>query len=485
MPDLNGPGPDPSEKRPFIREKIARPPMTRRQLMKRMAAFVFIAALGGGAAGASFAVMRPLAEKYLVEKPTEGSIPVTIPKDDPESLAGEVSTSPGESLSSQADPGGAETESESVPEGVTDGSEETPETEILETETPEEETEEETQEETEPVEDIVESVLEKWEYSVRDLETLYGSLRALVREADKGIVEVHSLKQETDWFDNPVETAGLYAGAVIAVTEQELLILTPEDAVENADSIKVTFEDGTEADGAIKGADGISGLAIVSVDMGQLKESTLTAVTVLKLGNSYSVKQGDLVAALGAPAGIVHSSAYGSVSYVARNVQVADGASRLLYADIRSDARSGTFLVNMAGEVIGWVTDLYAEEDRPDVTVAMAISDYKSVLEKMSNGYAPPYMGIYGQEVSSSMAEQGIPQGVYVTECVPDGPAYNAGIQNGDIIVRVNDKEIVTIKDYQNLVETLNQGTAVTVVVQRKAIEEYKELEYQVTVGAR
>ena len=85
MPDINSPGQEPSEKRPFIREKIARPPMTRRQLIKRMAAFVFIAALGGAAAGASFAVMRPLAEKYLVEQPEEESVPVTIPKDEPES----------------------------------------------------------------------------------------------------------------------------------------------------------------------------------------------------------------------------------------------------------------------------------------------------------------------------------------------------------------------------------------------------------------
>ena len=49
-----------------------------------------------------------------------------------------------------------------------------------------------------------------------------------------------------------METAGLYAGVAIAVTDQELLILTPEAAVEHADSIKVTFANGTEADGTIK-----------------------------------------------------------------------------------------------------------------------------------------------------------------------------------------------------------------------------------------
>ena len=53
MPDINSPGQEPSEKRPFIREKIARPPMTRRQLIKRMAAFVFIGyeAAGGKISG--------------------------------------------------------------------------------------------------------------------------------------------------------------------------------------------------------------------------------------------------------------------------------------------------------------------------------------------------------------------------------------------------------------------------------------------------
>ena len=63
MPDMNQSEREPREKRQFIREKIARPPMTRKQLAGRMAALSFIAVLGGAAAGAGFAVARPLAEK--------------------------------------------------------------------------------------------------------------------------------------------------------------------------------------------------------------------------------------------------------------------------------------------------------------------------------------------------------------------------------------------------------------------------------------
>ncbi|MCI8516772.1 MAG: serine protease [Hungatella sp.] len=472
MPDLNSPEKEPRERRPFIREKIARPPMTRKQLAGRFLAWLFIAVLGGGAAGAAFAVVNPLAERYLATEPSEESVPVTIPKDDPPETS-VVETQPQEPTSSQEE-STEETSSGEVSEGES------------ETKTGSEPSEEsESESETEALEDVIQSVMETYEYSADDLDALYGILRSVAQEADRGIVEVHSVKQEMDWFDNPVETAGLFSGVVIASTEQELLILTPDEAVEHADSIKVTFGNGAQADGSIKQTDTISGMAIVSVPTSQMDEEALLTVAVLKLGNSYSVKRGDLVAALGAPAGVVHSSAYGSISYVVKNVQIADGITRLLYADIRSDARAGTFLVNLSGEVIGWVTDAYEEENKSGIAVAMAVSDYKSVLEKMSNGQPIPYLGIYGQEVSAAKVSEGVPPGIYVTECVLEGPAYTAGIQSGDIIVSIGGRDISTMKDYQNQLETLTKDAAVTIVVQRRGIDEYKELEYQVTAGAR
>ena len=442
--------------------------MTRRQLAGRILVWIFIAAVGGTAAGASFAVVGPLAERYLAETSTEESISVTIPKDDPP----DGQTTEAQSRPEDSAPDGSEEESDSDPETSpeSDGERVTESDEETETLSPEE---------------LVQSALETYEYTADDLSEIYGVLRKVVQEADRGIVEVHSVRQGTDWFDNPVETAGLYAGAVIASTDQELLILTMDRAVEQADSIKVTFQNGVQADGIIKQVDAISGMAIVSVPVEQMDEKVLLQVEVLKLGNSYSMRQGDVVIAMGAPAGIVHSSAYGSISYVARNVQVADGTARLLYADVESDARAGTFLVNMAGEVVGWATDEYEEEGKDGMTVAVSVSDYKSVLEKMSNGQPVPYLGIYGQEVSAAMLSENIPPGIYVTDCVLDGPAYAAGIQNGDIIVSVGGRDVFTIRDYQNQVETLSQDASVAVVVQRKGIDEYKELEYQVIVGAR
>ena len=168
-----------------------------------------------------------------------------------------------------------------------------------------------------------------------------------------------------------------------------------------------------------------------------------------------------------------------------RNVQTIDGTARVFYANTAFDAAAGTFLVNTSGELIGWATDKYTEKSGSMATV-VAISDYKGILELLSNGVTPPYFGVKGQDVSQAMEESGMPKGVYVTEAVADSPAYNAGIQPGDVITWMNSQEVGNMKDFQNQVERLHEGDAIKVAVQRNnGRDEYKEIEFDVTIGAR
>lgn len=438
MPDISGPDNKEPERSRFIREKIIKQPMAKKEVLKRALLLLLTAAIFGVVASVTFVVSKPIAQKYLTKEHASEGVSISIPKDEPES----------------------------VPQS-------------MEVDT------DETVNETEPIEDVLKTALEKYQYSADDISNLYSSLKALCLEADKGIVTVHSVKTQVDWFDNPVENSGLYAGAVIASANGELLILTPEGAVEEADSIKVAFSDGTEAAGEIKQTDKTSGMAIVSVPTSTLEPELLKSIKDIELGNSYSVKQGDLVIAIGSPAGMVHSTGYGFVSYVTRNVQVADSVTRIIYADLKSNAHTGTFLMNTSGQIIGWVTDQYKNDGSEDMTVAMAISDYKSVLEKLTNGIPAPYLGIKGQEVSSTMNDSGMPLGIYVVDCEIDSPAYSAGIQCGDIITKIGNQKLVTMKDYQMKLESLQKDESVTVTVQRNGRDEYKELEYQVTIGAR
>jgi S1-C subfamily serine protease len=90
-----------------------------------------------------------------------------------------------------------------------------------------------------------------------------------------------------------------------------------------------------------------------------------------------------------------------------------------------------------------------------------------------------------GIEVTEARRQEGLPLGVYVNTAFIDGPAYNAGIQSGDIITRLGMAELATMKDFQNCLDKLSSGDVVTVEIQRYGQNRYTPIEYEVTIGAR
>ena len=438
MSEIRDPEKKPEKKndRDFISEKIVRPAPSRKQVGTRMATAACAGVIFGVVSAVCFVLTRPILEQLSAgNRPTTSAI--SIPKDELES--------PVEAIENER---------------------------VAETE-------------TEPVEEMVQTALEKYRYTVDDLNSMLNSLRGKAQTADKSVVVVHSVQQNTDWFDNPVETTGLYAGMIIAKTSQELLVLTPEAAVEQADSIKVTLGNGNDVSGHMKQKDAISGQAIVSISVQDISATQLRDLEPIPLGNSYQVQQGDLIAAVGSPAGVVHSMDYGFVSYVVRSNPMVDQHCRMLYSNILADAGKGTFLVNTNGELVGWAQESDSPEASDRVTEVFGISDYKGVLEKLSNGQAVPCIGIVGQEVTDAQVENGLPAGIYVMNTVTDKPAYNAGIQNGDILTELAGEPVTSMKEYQAALDKMTCGQVVHVTVARNGRDTYTELEFDVTVGSR
>ena len=438
MSEIRDPEKKPEKKndRDFISEKIVRPAPSRKQVGTRMATAACAGVIFGVVSAVCFVLTRPILEQLSAgNRPTTSAI--SIPKDELES--------PVEAIENER---------------------------VAETE-------------TEPVEEMVQTALEKYRYTVDDLNSMLNSLRGKAQTADKSVVVVHSVQQNTDWFDNPVETTGLYAGMIIAKTSQELLVLTPEAAVEQADSIKVTLGNGNDVSGHMKQKDAISGQAIVSISVQDISATQLRDLEPIPLGNSYQVQQGDLIAAVGSPAGVVHSMDYGFVSYVVRSNPMVDQHCRMLYSNILTDAGKGTFLVNTDGELVGWAQEPDSPEASDRVTEVFGISDYKGVLEKLSNGQAVPCIGIVGQEVTGAQVENGLPAGIYVMNAVTDKPAYNAGIQNGDILTELAGEPVTSMKEYQAALDKMTCGQVVHVTVARNGRDTYTELEFDVTVGSR
>ena len=176
MPKVHEPPKEPGEKRNFITEKIVRPSWTKRRLAQCGLLLVLSAVLFGVIAAVSFAISYPWAVRQFGEPPPEESL-ISIPKDDPTE---------------------EETEAETARQ---------PETQAVSL----------------PFEDVVRTAISNYHYTVDDLNDMLGSLRIQVQKMSRGLVVVHSVQQETDWFDNPVETTTLYSGAIIAATSQELL----------------------------------------------------------------------------------------------------------------------------------------------------------------------------------------------------------------------------------------------------------------------
>ena len=438
MSEIRDPEKKPEKKndRDFISEKIVRPAPSWKQVGTRMATAACAGVIFGVVSAVCFVLTRPILEQLSAgNRPTTSAI--SIPKDELES--------PVEAIENER---------------------------VAETE-------------TEPVEEMVQTALEKYRYTVDDLNSMLNSLRGKAQTADKSVVVVHSVQQNTDWFDNPVETTGLYAGMIIAKTSQELLVLTPEAAVEQADSIKVTLGNGNDVSGHMKQKDAISGQAIVSISVQDISATQLRDLEPIPLGNSYQVQQGDLIAAVGSPAGVVHSMDYGFVSYVVRSNPMVDQHCRMLYSNILADAGKGTFLVNTNGELVGWAQESDSPEASDRVTEVFGISDYKGILEKLSNGQAVPCIGIVGQEVTDVQVENGLPAGIYVMNAVTDKPAYNAGIQNGDILTELAGEPVTSMKEYQAALDKMTCGQVVHVTVARNGRDTYTELEFDVTVGSR
>ena len=441
MPDNE----DREKKREFMRETIVKQPLSRREQVKRLVFYACGAAVFGAVAAVSFVLARPLAEKHLGPKEETETSSVQFAKD-------ELETLPAETAPEQQSP-------EDTPEKPDD---------------------------EERIQKAVENALKDYAVSPEHLNAFYGTLRTIGQRADKGIVTVRSGKEQQDLFGNPVESTGDYAGAVIARTRGEYLIFTSADGVRDASSIQVAFYDGSKAAGTVKQIDEVLDMAVVSVPAKEISDQVKSGTEVLALGNSYAVRVGDPVIAVGGPAGAVHSMTFGSISYVARNVSLTDGMSRIFYADLGSNSRIGTFLLNTSGEIIGWTSEEYNTEGGTDQTAAVSISGYKGILEKMSNGISSAYFGVRGQEITEAMSQQSeIPRGVYVMDAVTGGPAYDAGIQNGDVITMFGGAEILTFKDLQTQIENTKSGEPVTVRVMRRSRDGYRELEYNVGIRAR
>ena len=258
-------------------------------------------------------------------------------------------------------------------------------------------------------------------------------------------------------------------------------ILTNNHVVEDADEIMVRFNDRREMTAKLIGSDPRSDLALLKVDAGGLP--------TVRIARGDDLKVGEWVLAIGSPFGFDYSVTAGIVSAKGRSLPTEQNENYVpfIQTDVAiNPGNSGGPLFNLDGEVVGINSQIYSNSGgfmgvsfAIPIDVAMDVVDQLKASGKVARGW----LGVVIQEVSRDLAESfGLsrPHGALVTRVLEDGPADQAGLREGDIIVAFGDRQIDFSSELPHVVGRARVGSEVPMQV----VREGKEITIDVEVGA-
>jgi len=254
------------------------------------------------------------------------------------------------------------------------------------------------------------------------------------------------------------------------VVESDGTIVTNEHVVGSAQSVQVRFGDhGATVDAEVLGADASSDLAVLKV-----AASNVGGITPLKLADSDAVKVGDQVVAIGNPFGLDRTATSGIVSAIGRQIEAPDGFS--IDKVIQTDApinpgNSGGPLLDTQGKVIG-INSQIAGGSGGNVGIGFAVPSNKvrEVIPPLAKGTTieRPYLGVSTTESA---------QEVTVAEVKPGGPAEQAGLRTGDVVVAVDGKNVGEASDVAAAIAGKRPGDTVAIEVRRGGQSQTVEVE--------
>jgi S1-C subfamily serine protease len=301
------------------------------------------------------------------------------------------------------------------------------------------------------------------------------------------VVTITTTTDSTDPFTLP-ET-GVGSGVIY---DSAGWIVTNRHVVGSAETVQVELPDGRKFTGDVYGIDTLTDLAIVKIEGSDLPAA--------RVGDSSTLKPGQLAVAIGSPLGtFTNSVTSGVISALGRDVPVTDpvsGAQRILHNLVQTDAainpgNSGGPLIDAAGTVIGINTAVAGNAQ--GIGFAIPVNIAKPIMEQATNGQPlqRPWMGVYYVPVNRSVAEtEGLPidYGAYVSAPTsgepavqPGTPAEAAGVQDGDIITAIDGRRIDGENPLDDVLSQYRPGDTVTLTVLRDG----QTVQLPLTLGVR
>ena len=323
-----------------------------------------------------------------------------------------------------------------------------------------------------------------------------GSLSAAAKKASPAVVSINTSKNAVrnprmndPWFrfffgdQQEQAQTGLGSGVIVS---PDGYILTNNHVVEGADEIEVVLNDSRRTQAKVIGTDPDSDLAILKISLDKLP--------VIVLGNSDSLQVGDQVLAIGNPFGVGQTVTSGIVSAMGRNQLGINTFENFIQTDAAiNPGNSGGALVDVNGNLLGINTAIYSRSGGSmGIGFAIPVSTARMVMEGIvkDGQVTRGWIGVEPQDLSPELAEtfgiqpgkDGVPTtGVVITGVLQKGPAALAGIQPGDIVVKVSDKPVRNVSELLSNVASLKPGVPSTFELIRRD----KRIELNVSPGLR
>lgn len=336
-------------------------------------------------------------------------------------------------------------------------------------------------------EEIVKLEEEDYTVTVENYRKMNQILNEIARKTEPSIVGIEATRRvfpEENLEDYSENEDPSSAGLIVGDNGKEILILTNSRVYQERVPYSGVFCDGKKYDASLKKKDENIGIAIFSVRKKQISKSTLEKIKVAKLGSSASLTKGNTIVACGNPFGYEDAVGFGVVASPGNKIRKSDGEYQIISTDITGTKGGTGVLVNGSGKIVGLIDQYVDEKDCNSHVTAYGISDLKDAIELLSNGASVPYVGIEGVTVTKELSEEyNIPMGVYVKNIQPDSPAMQAGIQNGDVIVGLDNEKIYSLDQYHEMVMKNHPGTVFKVAGQRRSNDRYVEVNFSVEMG--
>lgn len=256
-------------------------------------------------------------------------------------------------------------------------------------------------------------------------------------------------------FGTTTTSEGSGSGIIIS---SDGYVVTNNHVIDGASKVTVTLNTGSEYEAKIIGKDEKTDLAVI-------KFEPVETITVAELGDSTKIQVGEKAVAIGNPLGMEFfgSTTQGIISAVNRTISVENRTMNVIQTDAAINAgNSGGALVNGYGQVIGINTVKISSSTVEGMGFAIPISEATPIIsDLMKYGYVKgrPVIGISSRDVTEYMsARQGWPIGVQVMQVQQGSGAEVAGLEQGDIIVKADGKEVKNVDELNKIKDSHKPG---------------------------